>query len=84
MSKKDKLLQEIGSLREARKDWFTILFAIASAIVVLVYSVLSGDKPIYMLILGCIGFLAFAFIAFYYKNIETKIEQKLDELEKEE
>jgi hypothetical protein len=37
-----------------------------------------------MLILGCIGFSAFVPIAFYYKNIETKIEQKLDELEKEE
>jgi len=84
MSKKDKLLQEIGSLREARKDWFNILFAIASAIVILVYSVLSGDKPIYTLILGGIGFSAFIFIAFYYKNIETKIEQKLEELEKEE
>jgi hypothetical protein len=45
---------------------------------------LSGDKPIYTLILGGIGFSAFVFIAFYYKNIETKIEQKLEELEKEE
>jgi len=69
-------------LRETRKDWFSILFATASAIVVLVYSVLSGDKPFYMLILGVIGFVAFALIAFYYKSIENKIEHKLDELEK--
>lgn len=84
MSKKDKILQEIGSLRERRKDWFNILFALASAIVVLVYSVLSGDQPIYMLILGGIGFVGFSFIAFYYKSIEAKIEKKLDELEREE
>ena len=84
MGKKDKLIQEIGSLRETRKDWFNILFALASAIVVLVYSVLSGDKPIYMLLLGSIGFTAFICIAFYYKNIERKIEQKLDELDRED
>jgi len=83
MGKKDKLLQEIGNLRESRRDWFNILFALASAIVILVYSVLSGDKPIYMLLLGVIGFVAFVSIAFYYRNIENKIEDKLDELEEE-
>lgn len=80
MSKKDRLIQEIGSLRERRKDWFNILFALASAIVVLVYSVLSGDKPVYMLVLGGIGFFGFVFIAFYYKGLE----EKLSELEREE
>jgi len=84
MSKKDRLKEEIGSLRESRKDWFNILFALASAIVILVYAVLSGDKPIYMLLLGVIGFVAFVFIAFYYKDIERKIEQRFDELENEE
>ncbi len=49
MSKKDRLLQEIGVLRETRKDWFTVMFALDSAIVVLVYAVVSGDKPVYQL-----------------------------------
>ena len=84
MSKKDRLLQEIGALRETRKDWFMVLFTLASAIAVLTYAVVSGDKPIYVLILGAIGFMAFFVIAIYYKGIELKITNKLNELDKEE
>lgn len=84
MSKKDRLLQEIGSLREIRKDWFMVLFTTASAIAVLAYAVVSGEKPVYMLILGAIGFVAFVSIAIYYKGIEHKLEEKLDELNNEE
>jgi len=60
------------------------LFALASAIMVLVYSVLSGDKPIYVLILGILGFIGLSFVSFYYKKIEHDIDNKLSELEKEE
>lgn len=84
MSKKDRLLQEIGTLRETRKDWFMVLFTLASAITVLSYAVLSGDKPIYVLILGAVGFMAFFAIVVYYKDIESQIANKLSELEKEE
>lgn len=83
MSKKDRLLQEIGTLRETRKDWFMVLFTLASAIAVLGYAVLSGDKPIYVLILGAIGFMAFFAIAVYYRSIEYRLSVKLSELEKE-
>ena len=41
MSKKDKLSKEIDILREKRKDWFNVLFALSSAIVMLMYAVLS-------------------------------------------
>jgi hypothetical protein len=54
MSKKDKLIKEIDILREKRKDWFNVLFALSSAVIVLVYAVLSGEKPIFILILGLI------------------------------
>ncbi|MBP7900435.1 MAG: hypothetical protein KAZ85_00390 [Gammaproteobacteria bacterium] len=84
MSKKDRLLQEIGTLRETRKDWFMVLFTLASAIAVLGYAVLSGDKPIYVLVLGAVGFMAFFAIAIYYKGIESQLGNKLSELEKEE
>ncbi len=60
------------------------MFALASAIMVLVYSVLSGDKPIYVLILGILGFIGLSFVSFYYKKIEHDIDNKLSELEKEE
>ena len=84
MSKKDRLLQEIGALRETRKDWFMVLFTLASAIAVLGYAVLSGDKPIYVLVLGAVGFMAFFAIVVYYRGIENQLGKKLSELEKEE
>ena len=84
MSKKERLIKEIDILKDKRKDWFNVLFALASAIMVLVYSVLSGDKPIYVLILGVLGFVGLSFVSFYYKKIESDIDYKLSELEKEE
>jgi len=84
MSKKDKLIKEIDILREKRKDWFNVLFALSSAVIVLVYAVLSGEKPVFILILGLIGFFGVVGLAVYYKKIETDIEQKLDDLEKED
>lgn len=61
-----------------------VLFTLASAIAVLGYAVLSGDKPIYVLILGAIGFMAFFAIAIYYRSIEYRLSVKLSELEKED
>lgn len=84
MSKKDKLIKEIDILREKRKDWFNVLFALSSAVIVLVYAVLSGEKPIFILILGLIGFFGVVALGMYYKKIETDIEEKLDELGKED
>ena len=51
--------------------------------IVLVYAVLSGEKPIFILILGLIGFFGVVGLGIYYKKIETDIEKKLDDLEKE-
>jgi len=84
MSKKDKLIKEIDILREKRKDWFNVLFALSSAVIVLVYAVLSGEKPIFILILGLIGFFGVVSLGIYYKKIETDIEKKLDDLGKED
>ena len=77
MSKKDKLIKEIDILREKRKDWFNVLFALSSAVIVLVYAVLSGEKPIFILILGLIGFFGVVGLGIYYKKIETEIEKNL-------
>ena len=77
MSKKDKIIKEIDILREKRKDWFNVLFALSSAVIVLVYAVLSGEKPIFILILGLIGFFGVVGLGIYYKKIETDIEKNL-------
>jgi archaellum biogenesis protein FlaJ (TadC family) len=84
MSKKDKLIKEIDILREKRKDWFNVLFALSSAVIVLVYAVISGEKPIYVLILGIIGFVGVVSIGVYYKKIETDLAKRLNELGKED
>ncbi len=73
MSKKDKLIKDIDILREKRKDWFNVLFALSSAIIVLVYAVLSGEKPVFVLLLGIIGFVGLISLSVYYKKIETDI-----------
>ena len=83
ISKKDKLIKEIDILREKRKDWFNVLFALSSAVIILVYAVISGEKPIFVLLLGIIGFWGVIAVGLYYKRIETDLENKLDELEKE-
>jgi cell division protein FtsL len=49
-----------------------------------VYAVVSGEKPIYVLILAIFGFLGVAFLSIVYKKVELEIENKLDELEKED
>ena len=84
MSKKDKLIKEIEILREKRKDWFNLIFGLASAIILIVYAVVSGEKPIHVLILAIFGFLGVAFLSIVYKKVEIEIENKLDELEKED
>ena len=72
MSKKDKLSKEIDILREKRKDWFNVQFALS-----------SGERPIYILLLGVISFIGLVSLAVYYKKIEATLEDKLDDLEKE-
>lgn len=84
MSKKDKLQGEIDLLREKRKDWFHVLFALVSAIILMVYAVITGEKPVYLLVIATSGLIAALPVALYYKKIESNIEIKLDQLEKEE
>ena len=84
MSKKDKLTKEIDILREKRKDWFSVLFALVSAVVILVYAIISGEKPMHLLFVASVGLIAVAAVAVYYKKIESKLENKLVELEEEE
>jgi hypothetical protein len=50
----------------------------------LVYAVIGGDKPLYVLILAGLGFVALVVLMLFYKTIESTIETKLNELEKEE
>jgi len=50
----------------------------------MVYAVITGEKPVYLLIVAITGLIAAVPVALFYKKIESDIESKLDELEKEE
>lgn len=84
MSKKDKLLQEIGNLREKRKDVFSILLALFSGLCVVIYAVISGEKPIYTVYLVIFGSLVVMSMAVYYRKIDSAIDEKIEDLEEEE
>ena len=78
------LLQEIGNLREKRKDVFSILFALFSGLCIVVYAIISGEKPIYTIYLVIFGSLIIISVAIYYRKIDDKIDEKIEDLEKEE
>ena len=84
MSKKDRILKEIDQLREKRQHWFSVMLALASAIALLVYSVIVGEKPLYVLFVGILGFITFSFTAFSYRRVDMSIDDLLDDLEQEE
>jgi len=84
MSKKDKLKEEIANLREKRKDIFSILFALFSGLAIVVYAIVSGEKPIYTMYLVILGTLIVVSLAIYYKKIDEQVDDKIEALEKEE
>jgi len=84
MSKKDRLNKEIDSLREKRQNIFNIMLTLMSGIVVVLYAVLSGEKPIFLFSIAIFGIMILAWLGSRYSFIDDKIETKLDELENEE
>jgi len=83
MSKKERLEKEIGFLQEEFRGYFLILLALLSGEAGLIYAVVSGDKPVYILYLAVLGFMFLVFLLSRVKNIKDNVYIKLDELEKE-
>jgi hypothetical protein len=80
MGRKEQLEKEIDFLKEKYKNYFLILFAVLSGEATMIYAVMSGDKPLYVLFLAIVGLLAFTMLAYRIKNIESTLYEKLDEL----
>lgn len=83
MSNEKRLEKEIDFLREEYKNYFLIFFALMSGEAGLLYAVVSGEKPVYVLFLAIFGFVASIFILSKINNTKNIIYKKLDELEKE-
>ena len=80
MGKVQRLEKELDFLKEKYKNYFLVLFALLSGEATIIYSVTTGDKPIYTLFLGIIVIVFIAILTGKIKNIENYIEDKLEEL----
>ena len=71
MAFKDYLLKEIDNLRDRRNQAFNIFFALISGSVAMIVYVLTGDKPIFSLLIALTGFIVaiFAFGKVHKLNI---------------
>jgi len=83
MSKKERLEKEISFLQEEFRGYFLILLALLSGEAGLVYAVVSGEKPIYILYLAILGLFFVIFLLSKVKKIKDNVYVKLDELENE-
>jgi hypothetical protein len=83
MSKKERLEKEINFLQEEFRGYFLILLALLSGEAGLIYAVVSGDKPIYILYLAMLGLFFVIFLLSKVKKIKDNVYLKLNELEKE-
>lgn len=81
MSKKDKLEKEISFLQEEFRGYFLLLVALLSGEAGLIYAVVSGEKPIFVLILAIFGLLFAIFIMIKIKFIKDSIYNNINELE---
>jgi len=83
MSKKEKLEKELDFLKEKYRGYFLILIGLLTGEATIVYSVISGSKPVFTLFLAIVGFIFLAILTNRIKNIEEETYFKLNELEKE-
>ena len=57
MGKKEQLENEINFLRDKYKHVFLIFFGLLSGEVTILYNVISGEKPLYVLFISIVGFV---------------------------
>ena len=81
MSKKDKLKEEIGILRDDYKNYFIIFMAIITASFTSFYQVILKNVPVWILFIAGIGLVSSIIVIGLMKRKRYEIDDKLDVLE---
>ena len=80
MGKLEQIEKEIDFLIQEFRGYFLVLIAIATGEASLLYAVLSGDKPVYILFLAVIGLFVLLNILLKVKAIKQDIYVNLKKL----
>lgn len=81
MSKKEQLEKEFTKLMNWRDKVFQVFLALLSGEAIMLYSVLSGEKPLYVLLLVIAGFIVLLLIGFKIKLLNDAIDKNIMETE---
>ena len=84
MSKLDRLKEEKTDLREVFKALLYVILGLLTGIVTLVYQILVGKTPAYMIILGGIGLIVVFLIGLYAAALWEKMQKLNQEMENAE
>ncbi len=80
MGIKDYLLKEIDNLRDRRNQAFNMFFALISGSVAMIVYVLTGDKPIFSLLIALVGFIVAVFAFGKVHGLNQDIDNLLEKL----
>ncbi|MEA3496987.1 MAG: hypothetical protein U9R42_13255 [Bacteroidota bacterium] len=80
MAFKDYLLKEIDNLRDRRNQVFNMFFALISGSVAMIVYVLTGDKPVFSLLIALMGFIVSIFAFGKVHKLNLNINELLKKL----
>lgn len=81
MSRKNRLEKDFDFLKEKYKNLFLLFLAIVTGEASLIYAVVAGEKPIYVLGLAILGAFALLLVSLKMVTIDKNIRGILDEIE---
>jgi len=81
LGQKEALEKKIDFLIQEFRGYFFAFIAIASGESSLIYAVVSGNKPVYVLFLAIIGSFIIMILLLKIKNIKQEIYEDLKKLE---
>ena len=82
MGKKEMLDKEFTKLIGWRDKVFQVFLAMLTAEAIMIYAVVSGDKPVYIVFLIVIGTVVIAALGLKLKSINEDIDENITETEK--